>query len=115
MSLNSQQFTTKRNYMVLTKGVHEIQTSSFNKDLETRIDELTSLVKKLTVGKTQSKRLCGICTSHEHLIDTSLTMQEGGNYDLPQAYASNVCNPQNNNQYRYNNTHDISTTRYHPN
>lgn len=34
MSLNSQQFTTRNNYVVITKGVHEIQVSSSNKVLE---------------------------------------------------------------------------------
>lgn len=33
--------------MVQAKGVNEIQVSSSNKALETRIDELTSLVKQL--------------------------------------------------------------------
>jgi len=47
MSLNSQQFTTRDNFMVQAKGMNEIQISSSNKALETRIDELTSLVKQL--------------------------------------------------------------------
>lgn len=99
MSLNSQQFTTRSNYVVLTKRVHETQASSFNKALETRIDELTSLVRKLAVGKTQSERLYGICTSPEHPTDTCPTLKEGVNSDLPQAYAANIYNPQINNQY----------------
>jgi hypothetical protein len=47
MSLNSQQFITRDNFVVQAKGVNEIQVSSSNKALETRIDELTSLVKQL--------------------------------------------------------------------
>ncbi|KAI5433886.1 hypothetical protein KIW84_020930 [Lathyrus oleraceus] len=47
MSLNSQQFTTRDNFVVQAKGVNEIQVSSSNKALETKIDELTSLVKQL--------------------------------------------------------------------
>lgn len=43
MSLNSQQFTTRDN-SVQSKGVNQIQVS-FNKALETRVDELTALVK----------------------------------------------------------------------
>jgi hypothetical protein len=54
ISLNSQQFTTRNNYVVKTKGVNEIQDSFFNKALETRIGELTSLVKQLEIGKTLS-------------------------------------------------------------
>lgn len=74
MSLNSQQFTTRNNYVVLTKGVHEIQASSFNKVLKTRNNELNSLVRELLVGKTQTKRLYGICTSLEHPTDTGPTL-----------------------------------------
>ena len=77
MSLSSQQFITIKNSIILTTGVHEIQASSSNKALETRIDELTSLVRKLAVGKTQSERLCGICTSPEHPTNTCPTLQEG--------------------------------------
>ncbi|KAI5426478.1 hypothetical protein KIW84_032058 [Lathyrus oleraceus] len=47
MSLNFQQVTTRDNFMVQAKGVNEIQVFSSNKALETRIDELTSLVKQL--------------------------------------------------------------------
>ena len=45
ISLNSQQFTTRNNFVVQTKDVNDIQASSSNKDLETRLDELTFLVK----------------------------------------------------------------------
>ena len=68
MSLNSQQFTTRDN-SVQSKGVNQIQASS-NKALETRIDELTALVKQLAVAKPQTTTLYGICTSHEHPTDT---------------------------------------------
>jgi hypothetical protein len=53
MSLNSQQFTTRDNFMVQSKGVNEIQVSSSNKALETRIDKLTSLVKQLMLSIPQ--------------------------------------------------------------
>lgn len=79
--------------MVLTKGVYEIQASSSNKVLETRIDELTSLVRQLAVGKTQTERLCGIHTYPEQLTYTCPTLQEGVNYDLPQAYTTNIYSP----------------------
>ncbi|MCI41481.1 hypothetical protein A2U01_0062714, partial [Trifolium medium] len=51
MSLNSQQFTTRSNYVTMTKGVNEIQASPPNKAIETRLDELTSLVKQLAAAK----------------------------------------------------------------
>ena len=47
MSFNSQQFITRDNFVVQAKGANEIQVPSSNKALETRIDELTSLVKQL--------------------------------------------------------------------
>lgn len=114
MPLNSQQFTTRNNYVVLTKRVHEIQDSSSNKVLETIIDELTSLVRQLTVGKTQTERLCGICISPEHPTNTCPTLQKGVKLYLPHVYAANIYNPQSNNQYRYN-TFDLSTNKYYSN
>ncbi|GAU46712.1 hypothetical protein TSUD_135370 [Trifolium subterraneum] len=57
MSLNFQQFTTISNYVAQTKGVNEIQASSSNRALESRIDELTSLIKQLALEKTQTERL----------------------------------------------------------
>ena len=78
MSLNSQQFTTRNNY-VQTKGVNEIQVAS-NKALETRIDELTVLVKNLTVSKTQAASLCSICTSSKHSTDTCPILQDESNF-----------------------------------
>ena len=71
MSINSQQFTTRNNSVVLTKGVNEIQAAE-HKNLESRLDELTSLVKKLAV--TQVARVCGICTSMEHPTDACSTL-----------------------------------------
>ncbi|XP_050885320.1 uncharacterized protein LOC127089573 [Lathyrus oleraceus] len=94
MSLNSQQFTT-RNNSVQAKGVNEIQVSS-NKALETRIDELTSLVKQLAVGKTQAANLCGICTFHEHPTDTCPILLDESITELPQACAANLYNQGNN-------------------
>ncbi|XP_050919839.1 uncharacterized protein LOC127137418 [Lathyrus oleraceus] len=70
---------------------------------ETIIDELTSLVRKLAVRKTQSEISCGICISPEHPIDACPTLKEGVNSDLPQAYATNIYNPQSNNQYSIQN------------
>jgi hypothetical protein len=113
MSLNSQQFTTRNNYMVQTKGVNDIHVSSSNKALETRIEELTSLVKQMAVSKPQTTKLCGICTSTEHPTDTCPILQDDSVTQLPQAYAANFFN-QSNNQKGYN-IPDLSTNKYHPN
>jgi Asp-tRNA(Asn)/Glu-tRNA(Gln) amidotransferase C subunit len=112
MSLNSQQFTTRNNSVSQTKGVNEIQASSSNKALETRIDELTSLVKQLAVSKAQTAKLCGICTSTEHPTDTCPILQDESVTELPQAYAAALYN-RGNNQNRYN-IPDLSTNKYHP-
>ncbi|XP_058776313.1 uncharacterized protein LOC131650626 [Vicia villosa] len=108
MSLNSQQFTTRTN-SVQTKGVHQIQGSS-NRALETRLDELTALVKQLAVAKPQTATVCGICTAHDHPTDTCPLLKDDTVTELPQAYAANLYN-----QNRYNNTPDLSTNKYHPN
>ncbi|XP_045802734.1 uncharacterized protein LOC123896385 [Trifolium pratense] len=110
MSLNSQQFTTRNN----SASVNEIQSSSSSiKALETnfdaRIDELTSLVKKLAVSKAQPAKVCGICTSSEHPTDTCPILQNETITELPQAYTAAALYNQN----RYNNP-DLSTNKYHP-
>ncbi|CAJ2633227.1 uncharacterized protein LOC123890943 [Trifolium pratense] len=111
MSLNSQQFTTRNN----SASVNEIQSSSSSiKALETkfdaRIDELTSLVKKLAVSKAQPAKVCGICTSSEHPTDTCPILQNETITELPQAYTAAAALY---NQNRYNNP-DLSTNKYHP-
>ncbi|CAJ2672885.1 unnamed protein product [Trifolium pratense] len=111
MSLNSQQFTTRNN----SASVNEIQSSSSSiKALETkfdaRIDELTTLVKKLAVSKAQPAKVCGICTSSEHPTDTCPILQDETITELPQAYAAAAALY---NQNRYNNP-DLSTNKYHP-
>ncbi|XP_050918591.1 uncharacterized protein LOC127136028 [Lathyrus oleraceus] len=113
ISLNSQQFTTRNNSMVQTKGVNEIQVSSSNKALETRIEELTYLGKQMAVSKSQTTKLCGICTSTEHPIDVCRILLDESVAELPQAYAANFFN-QSNNKKRYN-IPDLSTNKYHPN
>ncbi|XP_050890729.1 uncharacterized protein LOC127096162 [Lathyrus oleraceus] len=113
MSPNSQQFTTKNNSMVQTKGVNDIQISSSNKALETRIEELTSLVKQMAVSKPQTSKLCGICTFTEHPTDTCPILQDESVTQLPQAYATNFFK-QSNNQKGYN-IPDLFTNKYHPN
>ncbi|XP_050876540.1 uncharacterized protein LOC127080255 [Lathyrus oleraceus] len=95
-SLNSQQFTTRDN-SVQSKGVSQIQVSS-NKALDTRIDELTALVKQLAVAKPQTATLCGICTSPEHPTDTCSILRDESITELPQAYAANLYN-QNSQQH----------------
>ncbi|RDX70248.1 hypothetical protein CR513_50533, partial [Mucuna pruriens] len=50
-----------------------------NLRLENQLIELTSLVRQLAIGQYQpsiAKRVCGICTSLEHLIDMCPTLQE---------------------------------------
>ncbi|XP_045797211.1 uncharacterized protein LOC123891391 [Trifolium pratense] len=106
MSLNSQQFTTRDNSV---QSVNQMQVSS-NKALETRLDDLTTLVKQLALVKPQTTTtLCGICTSPEHPTDTCPILRDESITELPQAYAANLYN-----QNRYNNTPDLSTNKYHP-
>ncbi|MCH89690.1 hypothetical protein A2U01_0010590 [Trifolium medium] len=112
MSLNSQQLSIRNNATVNQKGVNEIQASSssikaLEIKLDTRIDELTSLVKQLAVNKPQTAKVCGICTSPEHPTDTCPILQDETINELPQAYAAAAA------LYKYNNP-DLSTNKYHP-
>ena len=47
MASNSQQFNTRTNSVLVTRGVHEVETSyaADHKKLENKIDDLASLVK----------------------------------------------------------------------
>ncbi|RDY07552.1 hypothetical protein CR513_08298, partial [Mucuna pruriens] len=50
-----------------------------NQRVENQLTELTSLVRQLAVGQHQpvmAAKVCGICTSVEHLIDICPTLQE---------------------------------------
>ncbi|XP_050916679.1 uncharacterized protein LOC127131825 [Lathyrus oleraceus] len=105
-----------RNILDVASGgalVDKTQVSSSNKALETRIEELTSLVKQMVVSKPQTTKLCGICTSTEHPTDTCPILQDDSVTQLPQAYAANFF-IQSNNQRGYN-IPDLSTNKYHPN
>jgi hypothetical protein len=109
MSINSQQFTTRSNStVVLAKGVNEMQSTS-NKNLESRLDELTALVKKMAAGQTQTARVCGICTSPKHPTNACPTLQESDTVDTSQAYAANIYNDRSNPNY------DLSSNKYNPN
>ncbi|XP_050895860.1 uncharacterized protein LOC127102545 [Lathyrus oleraceus] len=113
-SLNSQQFTTRNNSMVQTKIVNDIQVSSSNKALETRIEELTSLVKQMAVSKPQTTKLYGICTSTEHPTDTCPILQDDSVTQLPQAYANNFFNQSNNQRgFQYSDFADTDWTACH--
>ncbi|XP_050888339.1 uncharacterized protein LOC127093454 [Lathyrus oleraceus] len=67
----------------------------------------------MAVSKSQTAKLCGICTSTEHPTDTCPILQDESVTQLPQAYATNFFN-QSNNQKGYN-IPDLSTNKYHPN
>lgn len=74
--------------------------STSNKNLDNWLHELTSLVKKLALGKAQITRVFGIYTSLEHLTYLCPTLQDSSNVDFPRAYAINIYNPQPNNYDR---------------
>jgi hypothetical protein len=78
--------------------------------METRMDELTSLVKQLALNKPQTAKVCGICTSSEHPTDTCPILQDETITELPQAYAAAAA-LYNQNKY---NSPDLSTNKYHP-
>ncbi|RDX92502.1 hypothetical protein CR513_25357, partial [Mucuna pruriens] len=58
--------------------VNEIGAAT-NQRMENQLAELTSLVRQLVVGQQQpamTAKICGICTSVEHLTDMCPTLQE---------------------------------------
>ncbi|RDX75398.1 hypothetical protein CR513_44718, partial [Mucuna pruriens] len=76
MASNAQQFGIRgasQSRMVNEIGVVD------NLRLENQLTELTSLLRQLAVGQHQPSvvpRICGICTSMEHLTDMCSTLQE---------------------------------------
>jgi len=46
MASNSQQFGA-RNYVIMVRGVHDVEVTEYNKKLETKIDDFTTLVNQL--------------------------------------------------------------------
>jgi len=68
---NNQQFNTKSNFVNLVRGVHEI-TNEHSK-LKSKLDDLVSMVKQPVMSQTTTK-VCGICTSNTHYIDSCPTL-----------------------------------------
>ncbi|GAU40544.1 hypothetical protein TSUD_367100 [Trifolium subterraneum] len=94
MSLNSQQFTSRSNYVAETKGVNEIQASSSNRALESRIDELTSLIKQLALEKTQIERVCGPSLEDfvkQMVAQNTLFQQQMVTHNLQFQQTANAC------------------------
>ncbi|KAL0387684.1 UNVERIFIED_CONTAM: hypothetical protein Sradi_2650200 [Sesamum radiatum] len=71
MASNTQQFGTR--YDDPPRKSNEVSIAAF----DDRLNELTSLVKKLAVERTQHVKACGICTSPQHVTDMCPTLQEG--------------------------------------
>ncbi|KAL0373146.1 UNVERIFIED_CONTAM: Retrovirus-related Pol polyprotein from transposon.6 [Sesamum calycinum] len=69
--INTQQFGTR--YDDPPRKTNEVSIAAF----DDRLNELTSLVKKLAVERTQHVKACGICTSPQHVTDMCPTLQEG--------------------------------------
>ncbi|KAL0319752.1 UNVERIFIED_CONTAM: hypothetical protein Sradi_5236700 [Sesamum radiatum] len=69
MAFNTQQFGSRNDNP--PQRVNEVSTS-----IDERLDELTSLVKRLIVGNTQQVKACGICTSSGHSTDACPTLHE---------------------------------------
>ncbi|KAK4399223.1 hypothetical protein Sango_1397800 [Sesamum angolense] len=70
MASNTQQFGTR--YDDPPRRSNEVSVAAF----DDRLNELTSLVKKLAVERTQHVKACGICTSPAHITDMCPTLQE---------------------------------------
>ncbi|KAL0378894.1 UNVERIFIED_CONTAM: hypothetical protein Sradi_3194900 [Sesamum radiatum] len=69
MAFNTQQFGGRNDNP--PQRINEVSTS-----IDERLDELTSLVKRLIVGNTQQVKACGICMSSGHSTDACPTLHE---------------------------------------
>lgn len=86
MAANSQQFGTRMHSA--NRGVNEVNVHPADQQrMEHRLDELTSLVRQLAMGKHQQPamppvqpvqpiRVCGICSCSSHCTDACPTLQE---------------------------------------
>ena len=69
MAANSQRF---HHLSEPSRRVHEVSTVS----LESKIDKLAEIVQSLVADKKAAARLCGACTSLEHLTDCCSLIEE---------------------------------------
>ena len=85
MAANSKQFGNRGDY--LTKRVNEVSDAN----LETKVSELTSLVRSLMCGNDNVAKVCGICSMNGHtsdicpqLVDDSIEHANsiGGNFNV---------------------------------
>jgi len=77
MTSNSQQFGP-RNDAIVVRGVHDVGASEYTKQLETKIDALTTLVNQLATNQRvapSTTRVCGICISVDHFTDSCPALQ----------------------------------------
>jgi hypothetical protein len=70
MAANSKQFGTRGDFA--NKRVNEVSISN----LESKVNDLTSLVRSLACGNVQQVKVCSICSLQGHASYTCPTMQE---------------------------------------
>jgi len=70
MAANSKQFGTLGDFS--NKRVNEVSISN----LESKVNDLTSLVRSLACGNVQQVKVCSICSLQGHASDMCPTMQE---------------------------------------
>jgi len=76
MASNSQQFYTRSDAIVV-RGVHDVGVAEYTKKLESKIDALTTLVNQLASNQRASAaRVCGLCKSVDHFIDSCPALQQ---------------------------------------
>ncbi|KAJ9535703.1 hypothetical protein OSB04_un001141 [Centaurea solstitialis] len=71
MAENSKQFGARSD---TSRGAREVHVKS----LETKISDLTNLVKQLAMGNIYQVNACGLCSSVEHSTDACPSLQEEG-------------------------------------
>ena len=70
MAQNTQQFGSRSNAPI--RGVHEVQSSSFEKKVDSKFEEVSTLLRQLDLGHDKSQPPpphCGICAADSHYTD----------------------------------------------
>ncbi|XP_044500229.1 uncharacterized protein LOC123221442 [Mangifera indica] len=108
MASNSQQFGNRLDHS--SRRVNEVSVSS----LESRLDDLTILVRQMVVGKIEVAKVCGICSVGGHPTDMCPTLQEDCS-EHANVVGGFLGQQQRNHNYNpYSNTYN-SGWRDHPN
>ncbi|KAL2318966.1 hypothetical protein Fmac_032842 [Flemingia macrophylla] len=83
-----------RNDVIVIRGVHDvgIDTTAETRKLERKVDAIMKLLTQLTANQKPATvaRVCGICSSNDHLTSVCPSPQQYGVDERPKAHAANT-------------------------